>query len=55
MTDDSMLQMQAAKPAKAQAHPDSWEPELAELRQRQALARQMAGRNGWSGSIKAVV
>lgn len=41
MTDDSMLQMPAAKPAKT--HPDSWEPELAELRQRQALARQMGG------------
>ena len=43
MADDSMLRTPIAKPAAAKSHPDSWEPELAELRQRQALARQMGG------------
>ena len=43
MTDDTMLRTTTPKTPKAKSHPDSWEPELAEGRQRQALARQMGG------------
>ncbi len=44
MPDDSaLLHTPATKPAETKPNPDSWEPELAELRQRQALARQMGG------------
>ena len=43
MTDDSPPLRTHAAPKKPVA--DSWEPELAELRQRQALAREMGGKD----------
>jgi acetyl-CoA carboxylase carboxyltransferase component len=40
MADDNVSQTHAAPPRASTA---GWEPELAELRQRQALARQLGG------------